>query len=131
MAAARRVQSVGLDLELFPAGARERVELRAARVLRLAPLGVEPARALQPLERGEERAGIDLEHAARDLLDAPRDAEAVHRLEAERLEDEHVERALDDIGVRLVHAKTALDRCGPLHAHAALFAALVMTHITC
>jgi hypothetical protein len=36
-------------------------------------------------------------------LKTPRDAEAVHRLEAERLEDQHVERALDDIGRWLVH----------------------------
>src|SRR5207245_6434812 len=84
----------GLELELLLSGARERIELRPARVLGPAPLGVEPPGALQALERGEERAGVHLEDAARDLLDAAGDAEAMHRLEAERLENEHVERAL-------------------------------------
>ena len=102
--AARPLRRLVLELPL--AGARERVEPRAARVLRGAPLGVEPAGALQPLERGEQRPGVDLEDAARDLLDAPRDAEAVHRLQAQRLEDEQVERALDDVGRGLVHAAT-------------------------
>src|SRR5215210_4140360 len=93
----------GLDLELFSAGASERVEPRAARVLRLAPLGVEPSGALQPLQGGEEGSGVDLEHSARDLFDAAGDAEAVHGLKTEGLEDEHVERALDDVGVELFH----------------------------
>jgi hypothetical protein len=40
------------------------------------------------------------------LLDAAGDAEAMHRLEAQRLEDQHVERALDHVGRRsIVHAE--------------------------
>jgi hypothetical protein len=93
-----------LDLELPAALARQLVVPRAPRVLRLTPLGVEPAGALEPLQRREERPRVHLEHPARHLLDPPRDAEAVHRLEADRLEDEHVERALDDAVVR--HAAT-------------------------
>src|SRR5512144_1450103 len=83
----------GLGVELFAAGTGEAVELRAAGVLRVTPLGVEPAGALESLEGGEERPRIDLEDAARDLFDSTRDAEAVERLEAQRLEDEHVQRA--------------------------------------
>ena len=67
----------GFGLELLSSRARERVELRPARVLGIAPLGVEPAGALESLQGGEERPGIDLEHAARDLLDAAGDAESV------------------------------------------------------
>src|SRR5262245_292204 len=96
----------GLRLELLLPRARERIELRAARVLGVAPLGVAPAGPFQPLQRDEQRAGIHAEHAARDLLDTARDAEAVHRLEAQRLENQHVERALDDVGGRVVHART-------------------------
>ena len=70
----------------------------AACVFGLTPFRVEPALSLQPLQRDEERAGIHLEHPARDLLDAPSDPEAVHRLKAECLEDEQVERALNDVG---------------------------------
>ncbi len=106
MAAARRVQSaVAASSCLLPARVH-RVDLRAPRVLGLAPFGVEPAGALEPLQRRQQRSGVDLEDAARDLLDTPRDAEAVHRLEAERLEDEQVERALNDVGVGFVHAET-------------------------
>jgi hypothetical protein len=96
----------GLDLELLSARARERVELGPPGVLALAPLGVEPPGPLQPLQRGEERARVHLEHAARDARNAPGDAEAVHRLEAQRLADEHVQRALDDVGAGFVHDAT-------------------------
>src|SRR5919199_5335680 len=76
----------GLDLELFLPGAGERVELRAARVRRLSPLRIEPAGALEPLQGGEQRSRVDLEHSPRDLLDPASDAVAVHGLEAQRLE---------------------------------------------
>src|SRR6185437_8801852 len=95
-----------LHLELLPAGAREPIVSGPARVFGLPPLGVEPAGAFESLEGGEQGAGIDPEHPARDLLDAAADAVAVHRLETQRLEDEQVERALDDIGVRLLHERS-------------------------
>jgi hypothetical protein len=61
----------------------------------LAPLGIQPTYALQPLERCEERPGIHFEDAARYLLNAAGNAEAVHGFKAERLENQHVQRALD------------------------------------
>src|SRR4249920_3412071 len=92
-----------LDLELLSSGAREVVELGASRVLGLSPLAVEPSRALETLERGEQRSRIHLEYVARDLLDASRDPEAVQRLQAQRLQDQHVQRSLNDVGIRLLH----------------------------
>src|SRR6185503_12343500 len=53
----------GLGVELAPSGAREAVVLRASSVGRLTPLGFEPSTALETIERGEQRAGVDLEHA--------------------------------------------------------------------
>src|SRR5262245_47660097 len=97
----------GFYLQLLPAGARQPVVLRAPGTGGLLPLGVEPSGTLQAAQRRQERAGIDLEHAARHLLDAAGNAESVHRLEAQRLENEHVERALNDVGVVRVHASTA------------------------
>src|SRR5439155_21425211 len=93
----------GGGLELLLPGAGEFVKPRAARVLRVAPLGVQPSSAFETLERRQQGTRIHLEDAARDLLDAAGNAEAVHRLEAQSFQDEHVERALDDIGVGLVH----------------------------
>ena len=72
-------------------------------MLGLAPVGIHRSGALQTLQRGEQRAWVDPEHTARDLLHAPRDTVAVHRLEAQRLENEHVERALDDVCGCFVH----------------------------
>jgi hypothetical protein len=61
------------------------------------------------LKRRQQRARIDLEDAARHLLDSTRDAEPVHRLEAEGLQNQHVEGALDHIGGRSVHADDDAD----------------------
>ena len=55
------------------------------------------------MERREQGPGIHFEDSARHLLDAARDAEPVHRLQAERLENQHVQRALDYVRIRLVH----------------------------
>src|SRR4029079_7508430 len=93
-----------LDLELLPPRARQRIELGVPRVLCLAPLAVEPTCPLESLQRGEQRTGIHLEDAARNLLDPSRDPEAVERLQAQRLEDQHVQRPLDDVGILLLHA---------------------------
>ena len=64
------------------------VELGPARVLGLAPLGVEPAGPLESLERGEEGAGIDLEDIPRNLFDPAGNAEAVEWVKAQGLEDQ-------------------------------------------
>src|SRR5436190_2225218 len=95
-------------LELSASRTRQRVDPGAARVFGLPPLGVDEPAAFEALQRRQQRTGIDLEDAARHLLDATRDPEAVHRLEAERLEDEQVERALNDVGVRVAHAATLM-----------------------
>src|SRR5688500_17634646 len=92
-----------LDIQPLATGARQRVKARAARIFRLTPLGVEPAGPLEPLERGQQRSGIDFEDPARHLFYTARDPEAVHRLQAERFENQQVEGALDDVGAWLFH----------------------------
>ena len=57
------------------------VELRAAIVLGDAPFGGDPPAVLEAVQRRVERALVHLEHVAGDLLDALRDAPAMHRLE--------------------------------------------------
>ena len=88
----------GFDRELLSAGRGELVELCFAVVVRGAPGGVEPAFLFHAMEGGEEGAGLDDEGAGGDLGDAVGDAEAVQRLEAERFENEDVERALEERG---------------------------------
>src|ERR1039458_3616251 len=96
---------LAFELPTTPPG--EAVEPGAAIVVRLSPLGVEHAFALEPLKRQEQRSGIDPKDTARMLLDAARNPEAMHRLQAQRLEDEHVQRALDDIGRYVGHVRSA------------------------
>src|SRR5262249_38541583 len=86
-----------LFLELRASLFRERVVFGAAVVLSRPPFGIDEATSLEPLEGEHERARIHLEHALADLLDALGDSESVHWLKAQALEDEHVQRSLDDV----------------------------------
>src|SRR4051812_52258 len=83
--------------ELFLAGGSELVEACAPVVLRRSPGRFEPAAFDQAVERRIERSLIDLEHAARELLDALADSPAVHRFERDGFEDEEVEGPLQDV----------------------------------
>src|SRR5689334_21562409 len=77
---------------------REAVEPGAASLIREAPLGLHESPLLETIERGIERALIDLEHVARELPNALRDPPAVERCEEEALQNEQVESALQKIG---------------------------------
>lgn len=102
----------GLGSKLAMAGFGEAVELRAAVVLRFAPVGGEPACFFHAMECGEEGAGFDAEGSVGDLLDAPRDAEAVEFAGADGLEDKEIEGALEEVGLVLVHAGGVLLSAG-------------------
>ena len=92
-----------LVVQLPPAGARQRVEARAAVVRGDVPLGLNQTLPLQPVERRIERALPELQHALGPLLNPLGDAPPVHRLELQRPEHEHVERALQEISLFLGH----------------------------
>src|SRR6185436_7630792 len=64
-------------LELATAPGGELVVLGVAPVLGLAERRGDHARGLEPVQGREERARLDDEGALRDLLDAPRDTQAV------------------------------------------------------
>ena len=51
------------------------------------------------MERGIKRALQDFEAVLRDLLDAEEDAVAMQGSKGDSLEDEHVERALEEVEV--------------------------------
>jgi len=52
------------------------------------------------MQSGEQGSRLDVERAASNLLDAPRDAYAVVRLEQERTQDQKVERPLEQVSLR-------------------------------
>src|SRR5262249_45060863 len=91
------VPAVLLDRELAPPGARQRVKLRPPAGVGLAPLALDPAALLDAIERGVERPLLDDEHVPRRLLDALDDAVTVELAQAERLQDEHVQRPLEKV----------------------------------
>src|SRR4029078_12338060 len=82
-----RVAALGSDL----------VILGAAVVQRESPRGLKKLALLEAVKCGVERALFDSEDVAGDVLDQPRDAVAVGRPPRERLEDEEVERALEEV----------------------------------
>src|SRR5688500_8687524 len=89
-----------LRAEGAAAGGGDLVVAGAPVVVGRPPRARDEAVLLQPLERRVEGALVHLEHAVGDLLDALADPPAVQRGEGERLEDEEVERAAEDIGRR-------------------------------
>src|SRR3954451_17264593 len=95
---ARQPVPVGeLGVEAAAARFGQRVELHLAAVVRLAPLGLDPALLLEPVERRVQRALLHLQLFLRDLLDALADGPAMFWLERHHLEDQQVERALHEI----------------------------------
>jgi hypothetical protein len=87
-----------------PTESREAVELRPPVVLGRAPLRADPPAVLETVERRVQRTLVDLEDVRRALLDAHGDAPTVHGLvDLEDLEDEQVQRALEQIPIRVRH----------------------------
>ena len=83
--------------ELLASARAQAIELCFAVFLGVAPFGVEPSLLFHAMERGIERAFFDLELVACGLLDPAEDGETVHRSPGERLEDEQVEGAADEV----------------------------------
>ena len=82
---------------------RQQVIACAAVVLGRPPFGANQASRLHPLERWVEAALVHLEHLPRRLPDAEADAPAVQRLERERLQDQQLQRSLEQIGLVVRH----------------------------
>src|SRR5262249_15447785 len=102
-----------LPLQVRAARAGERIELRGARAGRVAPLGLDPALLLEPVQRGVQRALLHLQLVARHLLDPLRDGPPVLRLERQRAQNQDVQRPLNQIA-RLPHVYTStIYNCRP------------------
>src|SRR6185437_2971607 len=91
-----RGEPVDFGAQLAAAGGGEAIEFRATVGVGDAPLGVDPAAILEAMECEVERAVLDVERVARGVLDPTGDRVPVARAPDEGLEDERVERALDE-----------------------------------
>src|SRR5205823_4033345 len=80
------------------------VVLGPAIVAREAPGRFEQLALLEPVKGRVERAFLDAEHVAGHVLDPTRDVVAVRRAPGEGLEDEEVERSLEEVE-RRVHRR--------------------------
>src|SRR5579864_371442 len=85
-----------------PSKARERIEFRAAIVVRCFPLGGNPALLLELVQSGIERAVANLQHVPGDLFETLADGETVEGLERKNFQEQHIQRPLDQIG-RFAH----------------------------
>jgi hypothetical protein len=84
----------------------ELVVLAPAVVLREPPLALHVPALLEPVERLVERRIVHDEGAVGALPDPSGDGVAVHRLPGQRLEHQHVERAVEEIDRRLRHGRS-------------------------
>src|SRR5690349_21405595 len=88
-----------LGLELAPPGGGDRVEARAAAGVGDAPGAADEAALLEAHEPRVQRAHVEAERSAGDLLEPCRNRVAVQRPErGERLQNHEVERALQNVG---------------------------------
>ena len=96
----RPVPTLRFSFQLPAPGRGEPVGLGPSVRPRRSPLGLQPTPLLEPVQRRKERARIDLKRPLRELLHAPRHPEAVVRVERQRLQDQQVERAPEQISSR-------------------------------
>ena len=89
----------GLSHELATASRRQPIVPRLAIVLGYTPLGGDPRALFHTVERGVERAFLDVQLVLRGVADPFRNGVAVHRPPREGLQDEEVERPLQQFEV--------------------------------
>ena len=90
-------------------GGAQLVELRATVAIGDAPLRRDPPAPLETVERRVQRPLLDQEDRAGRVLDPLAHAIAMHRAPAQRLEDEQVERAAQQVGFGVGHGRFPCD----------------------
>ena len=102
IASMRRFHFDSATQQLLPAGSRQPVILRALLVLGQPPLGLDPALSFEAVQRGVERAVVDLQLFLRQVGDGDADAMSVLRPPLERAQHQHVQRALQQLDSVLI-----------------------------
>src|SRR5262245_44625373 len=87
-----------LAIELLPTGPGQLVELCPPPQVAGFPLRRDPALLLELVQRRIERSVADLQRVAGDLAEPLADRPAMHRPEREDLQDQKVQRALNEVG---------------------------------
>jgi hypothetical protein len=84
----------------------ERVELDLSAGIGFLPFGLKPAIVFEAVERGIERALVDLEEFFRNLLKPLRDGIAVAGAQGDNLQDQHIESAAEKFLFAFGHRDT-------------------------
>ncbi len=87
-----------LARQLLAALGRQFVKLSLPAVVGLAPLRCEPPSFFQAMQRRVQRALLHLQHFLGDLPDSLRNPVAVYRSELNNFQDQHIQRALQQVG---------------------------------
>src|SRR5439155_13832819 len=95
--------SSSFSLQLLSAAFRKVVILSPATVLRYAPVGFDPAPALESVQRRIQRALLHLKNVARNLLNALGDGPAVLGFERQRFQNEEIQCALRQVNAFVHH----------------------------
>ena len=88
--------------QLFLAQFRDLVKLRALVAFALLPFRLDPALTLQPVQRRIKRAGFHLQHVAGTRPNRLADSIAMLLAPLKRLQDQHVQRSLQDFNPILI-----------------------------
>ena len=91
------IEAGALGRQVLAAARRQRVVARPAVVVGRGPLGFDVVVEEQPLQRWIERALANLQDVIRQLPLPLRDAVPVQRLAVQHPEDQHVQRARQDL----------------------------------
>src|SRR5205823_9330350 len=102
------VPARGFLPKAFSASRRERVELRAAFVLALAPLRVDQALVFETVQRWIQRPLWHVQDILGNLRYAQQHAIAVQRLQRDRLQNQHVESAWEQVSGCFSHVRHVL-----------------------
>ena len=89
--------------ERFSPRGRKQVILGPAIVLGCPPLRLDSAAALHAAEGREQRSRVDMKDAATHLINAQSDAITMDRLQCQRFQHQHFERALNQVTWAIVH----------------------------
>src|ERR1044072_3357708 len=104
-------------LQLFSSGACELVELRFAAGFVYVPARRDPTFLLDAIEGGIQRSMFDIQHFVGELAEALDDPVTVQLAQRERLENQHVECSLQQIGLIFRHVDLLIPRIGRHHTY--------------
>ena len=100
--------------ELLAPGFREFVVFRAAVVIGGAPAGLDPAAAFEAMQRRIQRALLNLQNLARDLMEALGNAPAVLGAEGESSENQEIQSSLRKFDALLIAVRDSIWHSFPL-----------------